>query len=102
MVTDAELATIIELARNRRARSIAVGSGRTAHATANARAIEAAWDRVGGKTLGTITWPETGASWLRHVTRFTAINSDLLVMVGPAPGSGLTSPRSTGIVTATP
>jgi len=42
--TDAELATIIELARSRRARDIAIGSGRTAHAIATSRAIETAWE----------------------------------------------------------
>jgi sugar phosphate isomerase/epimerase len=84
--TDAELATIIELARNRGAQDIVIGSGRTPHAGATARAIEAAWDRVGGRTLDTITWPETAASWLRHASRFAASHPDLWVMVGPATG----------------
>ena len=85
-VTDAELATIIELARRRRAQDIVIGSGRTPHAIATARAIATAWDRVGGRTLDMITWPETGASWLRHAKRFAVADPDLWMMIGPATG----------------
>ncbi|MFE5097235.1 hypothetical protein ACFRCI_44835 [Streptomyces sp. NPDC056638] len=84
--TDAEVATIIRIARDRRARSIVIGSGRTPHALATSRLIKSAWDRIGGGTLDVITWPETGASWLRHASRFAAVNPDLWVMVGPATG----------------
>jgi hypothetical protein len=84
--TDAELASIVKLAHNRGAHSIAIGSGRTANAIATSRAIKAAWDGVGGRTLGTVTWPETGASWLRHATRLAAIDPDLWIMTGPATG----------------
>lgn len=84
--TDAEVATVIRIARDRRARDIAIGSGRTPHALATSRLIESAWDRTGGGTLDTITWPETGASWLRHASRFAAADPDLWVMVGPATG----------------
>src|ERR1700754_2417127 len=80
MITDAELATMIDLARSRRARGIVIGSGRTENATQNARAIKAAWDRAGGQTLGTVTWAGTGASWLRHATRFADTDPDLWVM----------------------
>lgn len=84
--TDAEIATIVQLARDRRARTIVIGSGRTPHALAASRLIESAWDHAGGGILDTITWPETGASWLRHASRFAAANPDLWVMVGPATG----------------
>ncbi|WP_283133625.1 hypothetical protein [Rhizohabitans arisaemae] len=84
--TDAEVATVIGIARDRRARNIVIGSGRTPGALATSRLIESAWDRAGGGTLDTITWPETGASWLRHASRFAAAAPDLWVMVGPATG----------------
>ncbi|MFJ1831420.1 hypothetical protein ACIO6T_42405 [Streptomyces sp. NPDC087532] len=84
--TDAEVATIIRIARDRRARNIVIGSGRTPHALATSRLIRSAWDRIGGGTLDVINWPETGASWLRHASRFAAANPDLWVMVGPATG----------------
>ncbi|MFF7887837.1 hypothetical protein ACH40F_41185 [Streptomyces sp. NPDC020794] len=84
--TDAEVAAIVQLARDRRAHTIVIGSGRTPHARETSRLIESAWDRAGGTTLGTITWPETGASWLRHASRFAAANPDLWVMAGPATG----------------
>ncbi|MFB7484663.1 hypothetical protein ACFUEM_38520 [Streptomyces anulatus] len=84
--TAAEVAAIVRLTRGRRAQSIAIGSGRTPHARETARLIEAAWDRAGGTTLTTVTWPETGASWLRHASRFADASPDLWVMTGPATG----------------
>ncbi|MFJ5726214.1 hypothetical protein [Streptomyces sp. NPDC093149] len=85
-VTAAEAEAIVRLARARRAQSVAIGSGRTPHARESAHLIESAWDRAGGATLATITWPETGASWLRHASRFAAANPDLWVMTGPPTG----------------
>lgn len=85
-VTAAEIAAIVRLARARRTRTIVIGSGRTPHALETAALIESAWDRSGGATLATITWPETGASWLRHASRFADANPDLWVMTGPATG----------------
>ncbi|MFB7919157.1 hypothetical protein [Streptomyces sp. NPDC056061] len=84
--TDAEVAAIVHLARDRRAHTIVIGSGRTPHALETSRLIESAWDRAGGTTLATITWPETGASWLRHASRFADANPDLWVMTGPPTG----------------
>ncbi|MGW4032007.1 hypothetical protein ACWEFL_22310 [Streptomyces sp. NPDC004838] len=84
--TDAEVAAIVRLARDRRARTIVIGSGRTPHAVETSRLIESAWDHAGGTTLAAITWPETGASWLRHASRFAAADPDLWVMAGPATG----------------
>ncbi|MFE4422393.1 hypothetical protein [Streptomyces sp. NPDC056817] len=84
--TAAEIAAIVQLARERRAHTIVIGSGRTPHALATSRLIESAWDHAGGTTLATITWPETGASWLRHASRFADANPDLWVMTGPATG----------------
>ncbi|MFD5566157.1 hypothetical protein [Kitasatospora griseola] len=84
--TAAEVAAIVQLARDRRARTVVIGSGRTPHARESARLIESAWDRAEGTTLATITWPETGASWLRHASRFADAEPDLWVMTGPATG----------------
>ncbi|AUH44658.1 hypothetical protein CXR04_01695 [Streptomyces sp. CMB-StM0423] len=84
--TDAEAEALVRLVRRRRAQTIAIGSGRTPHALESARLIEAAWERAGGTTLATITWPETGASWLRHASRFAAVEPDVWVMAGPATG----------------
>ncbi|WP_255638261.1 hypothetical protein [Amycolatopsis sp. DSM 110486] len=86
MATDVEIEAIVRLARGRGARDIAIGSGRTARALATARSVESAWDRAGGRTLGTVTWPETAASWLRPASRFAAADPDLWIMTGPATG----------------
>jgi hypothetical protein len=85
-VTDAEVASLVRLARARRAKSVVIGSGRTPRALATAALIGSAWEHAGGIVLATITWPETGASWLRHASRFAAANPDLWVMTGPATG----------------
>ncbi|MYQ82393.1 hypothetical protein GTY51_01750 [Streptomyces sp. SID4936] len=84
--TDAEVAALVRLAHGRQAHTIMIGSGRTPRARETARLVESAWDRAGGVALGTITWPETGASWLRHASRFAAADPDLWVMAGPATG----------------
>ena len=84
--TDAELATIVRLARERGAQDIVIGSGRTQRAIATSSAVAAAWESAGGRTLDTITWPETGASWLRHASRFAAPDPDQWVMIGPTTG----------------
>ncbi|GAA1026546.1 MULTISPECIES: type 1 periplasmic-binding domain-containing protein [Amycolatopsis] len=86
IAAEAEIEAIVRLARGRGARDIAIGSGRTVRAVAAARSIESAWDRAGGRTLATITWPETGASWLRPASRFAAADPDLWIMTGPATG----------------
>ncbi|MFF8619055.1 hypothetical protein [Streptomyces sp. NPDC015350] len=84
--TAAEAGAIVRLARARRARTIVIGSGRTPHALATAALIGSAWERAGGATPATVTWPETGASWLRHASRFADADPDLWVMTGPATG----------------
>lgn len=84
--TDAEVSALVLLARNRHARDIVIGSGRTPPAVTTAHAIQTAWERDGGRVLHTITWPETSASWLRHASRFAAVGSDLWVMTGRATG----------------
>ncbi|MGH2869147.1 MAG: hypothetical protein ACRDRN_07220 [Sciscionella sp.] len=86
LATDAEISTLVCLARSRHAHDLVIGSGRTPRAVATTRAIETAWERIGGRVLLAITWPETGASWLRHATRFAAPDPDLWVMTGPAIG----------------
>ncbi|GII94247.1 hypothetical protein Ssi02_44780 [Sinosporangium siamense] len=86
MITDAETEALIRLARDRRAQTIAIGSGRTPRALESARLIEAVWERTGGTILTMITWPEIGASWLRHASRFADADPDLWVMTGAATG----------------
>ena len=84
--TDAELATLTDMARGRNARTIAIGSGRTPHATDTVRRIAELWEDAGGQVIETVTWPETAASWLRPATRFAAARPDLWVMTGPTTG----------------
>lgn len=84
--TDAEIAALLRQARGRGARDIAIGAGRTARSVETARAVESAWNRAGGRTLDTVTWPETAASWLRHASRFAAADPDLWLMTGPPTG----------------
>ncbi|MYU24804.1 hypothetical protein [Streptomyces sp. SID8352] len=85
-VTRAEVAALVRLALARRARTIAIGSGRTPRALETTRLIASAWERAGGIALATVTWPETAASWLRHASRFTDADPDLWMMTGPATG----------------
>ncbi|MEU8760141.1 hypothetical protein [Streptomyces sp. NPDC048659] len=80
------VAALVRLARERRARTLAIGSGRAPYALETARRLEAAWQQAGGTILANVTWPETGASWLRQATRFAAAAPDLWVMTGPALG----------------
>ena len=86
LATEAEISAMVCLARSRHALDIVIGSGRTTRAVATAHAIQTAWEDDGGRVLRTITWPATGASWLRHATRFAAADPDLWVMIGPASG----------------
>jgi hypothetical protein len=84
--TDAELARMTELATSRGARAVAIGSG---NSPATARAVAAftrRFEAAGGIITGTVTWPESAASWLRQATRFAAADPDLWVMAGPATG----------------
>ena len=85
-VTEPEIAALIESAAARGATTIAIGSGRTRDALAAADAIAQAWRARGGRVAGTVTWPETAASWLRQAVRFTALETDLWVMTGPEVG----------------
>jgi hypothetical protein len=86
LATESEISAMVCLARSRHAHDIVIGSGRSPRTAATTHAIQAAWERDGGRVLRTITWPETGASWLRHATRFAAADPDLWVMTGPASG----------------
>ncbi|WP_116198746.1 hypothetical protein [Amycolatopsis circi] len=84
--TEAEVEALVRLARARGARDIAIGSGRTERAAEAARSVASAWERAGGRTLASVSWPETGASWLRPASRFAAAGPDLWIMTGPATG----------------
>jgi hypothetical protein len=86
IATEAEVKALLRLARTRGARDITIGAGRTARSVETARAVGSAWNRSGGQTLGTVTWAETGASWLRPASRFAAAEPDLWIMTGPATG----------------
>jgi hypothetical protein len=59
--TDAELTALIDLALDRAARTITIGSGRTPLAVADAAAIAVRWEQAGGSVRATGTWPETVA-----------------------------------------
>ncbi|GIH14932.1 ABC transporter substrate-binding protein [Rugosimonospora africana] len=84
--TDAELGRLVALARQRGARTIAVGHGRTRAARVAAGSLSARWEADGGQVLATVSWPETAASWLRQATRFAAAAPDIWVMTGPPVG----------------
>lgn len=83
---DAELRGVTELAQRRGARSIAVGSGRSAAAALAVTEFARSWEDGGGTVLAVVTWPEEAASWLRQATRFAAADPDLWVMAGPPRG----------------
>ncbi|MEY9932464.1 hypothetical protein ABH926_007115 [Catenulispora sp. GP43] len=85
-VTELEVSALVELARARGARAIAVGSGRTPAALAAADAIADAWQAVGGTVAAMVSWPETAASWLRQAQRFAEAPADLWVVTGPETG----------------
>ncbi|MFC4906675.1 hypothetical protein [Actinomadura gamaensis] len=85
-ITDAEVATLVALARARGARTLAIGSGRPPLALAAARTVAGAWESAGGDIALKLTWPETAASWLRQATRFAAAPADLWIMLGPPLG----------------
>jgi hypothetical protein len=84
--TDAELDRLTELALGRGARTVALGSGNSPAAARAMDGFARRWEAAGGTIIGTITWPETAASWLRQATRFAAADPDLWVMAGPATG----------------
>ena len=84
--TEAELNRMTELALRRGARTIAIGSGRSAAATADAAAFARRWETRTGIVLDVVTWPEQAASWLRQATRFAAADPDLWVMAGAPVG----------------
>ena len=85
-VTEAELDRVTELALRRDARTVTIGHGRSAAATAATSAFARRWEDQGRIVLDVVTWPEEAASWLRQATRFAATNPDLWVMAGPPGG----------------
>lgn len=84
--TDAEVDRMIQLARDRDARSVAIGRGRSAAAANAAAAFASRWEAAGRTVLTVVTWPEEAASWLRQATRFAAADPDLWIMAGPPLG----------------
>jgi len=84
--TDAELTRLTELALGRGARTVAIGSGNSPAATRAAGGFARRFQAAGGTIIGTVTWPESAASWLRQATRFAAAEPNLWVMAGPATG----------------
>ncbi|MGH3381195.1 MAG: hypothetical protein ACRDP6_41330 [Actinoallomurus sp.] len=85
-VTRPELDALVDLARSRRARRVAIGSGRTARSLTFVDEFVSLWETTGGEFADAITWPETAASWLRQATRFATADADLWIMTGPAAG----------------
>ena len=84
--TGAELSRMTELALTRDARAIAIGRGNSPAAARAVAGFARRWEATGGIIIGTVTWPESAASWLRHARRFAAADPDLWVMAGPAAG----------------
>ena len=84
--TGAELRRVTELALHRGARSVAIGSGRSAAATAAVTEFADRWEAGGGTVLSVVTWREEAASWLRQATRLAAADPDLWIMAGPPRG----------------
>jgi hypothetical protein len=84
--TEAELDRMLQLALQSNARVVTIGHGRSPAAARAARGLACRWEAAGRIVLGTVTWPEEAASWLRQATRFAAANPDLWVMAGPPGG----------------
>ncbi|MFD3573409.1 hypothetical protein [Streptomyces sp. NPDC058644] len=80
--TDAELAALIGLLTQPKARieTVTIGHGRDTASRAAAEAFTAAWTARGGTVLTTVSWPETAASWLRPAIRLTAEAPDAWVL----------------------
>ncbi|MFC4114941.1 Ada metal-binding domain-containing protein [Nonomuraea zeae] len=86
--TAAELAKVVELLHERRARAVVIGHGRAA---ANvAQAFAAAWP---GTVLAVVGWPEEAASWLRQARRFATGEPDAWVVAGAPLGWARMSER---------
>ena len=86
--TGAELDRVLELALSRKARTVAIGSGRSPSGLEAVRGFAGRWEAAGGTVLDIVTWPEEAASWLRQATRFAAADPDLWIMTGPPLGWG--------------
>ncbi|GAA2120820.1 hypothetical protein [Actinomadura alba] len=84
--TDAELERMTAMGRERDAWTIALGHGRTPDAALATTRFTRRWQAAGGVIVDTVAWPETAASWMRQARRFTALDPDLWVMVGPVIG----------------
>jgi hypothetical protein len=67
-VTKAELDRVAELALHRDARTVTIGHGRSAAATAATSAFARRWEDQGRIVLDVVTWPEEAASWLRQAS----------------------------------
>ncbi|WP_245572623.1 hypothetical protein [Actinokineospora enzanensis] len=80
-MTDAELATVLALARRRGGGLANVGHGRDPASVAAARAFVAAWP---GEIGAIVSWPATAASWLRPACRLAAGNPDVWVLADQA------------------
>src|SRR5262249_4136645 len=80
------LSRMTELALSRGAQAIAIGRGNSPAARRATAGFARRWEATGGIIIGTVTWPESAASWLRQATRFAAADPDLWVMAGPATG----------------
>ncbi|GAA2826216.1 hypothetical protein [Kribbella solani] len=81
-----ESAALVELARGRQARTIAIGFGRDAGVRDTVRVLADGWEAQGGEAVLELSWPEVAASWLRQATRFAAADPDLWIMFGPPLG----------------
>jgi hypothetical protein len=84
--TEAEIGRMLRLALERDARTVVVGRGRTPAAARAAAEFIRHWESQARTVLGTVTWPEEAASWLRQARQFTRPDPDLWIMAGPPAG----------------
>lgn len=92
-MTDAELATVLNLLVHRGIRLVNVGHGRDAGDVARAAAFTRAWTARGREVGAMVEWPATAASWLRPARRLVAGTPEAWVIADqPIGWSGL-APR---------
>jgi hypothetical protein len=84
--TEAEVGRMLRLAVERDARTVVVGRGRTPGAARAVAEFIRHWENPARTVLGTVTWPEEAASWLRQARQFTEPDPDLWIMAGPPAG----------------
>jgi hypothetical protein len=85
-VGDGEIGALVSLAARLGVRTLVLGTGRDPRAREAAGRFARGWEARGGLLLGTVTWPEQAASWLRQARALTGPAPDAWVLGGPALG----------------